>query len=95
MFHVCFFSFQIYLKTLKENLSLLTAEGEDEEEEALTDVKDSLNDMIGLCHQSSPSLNQQQREVCVRQVGTVSPSWVDPRLRLCPHRSSGSPCWRP
>lgn len=58
-----FFSFKIYLKTLKENLSLLTAEKEDHEEETLTNVKDSLNDMLGLCHQSSHSLNQQQREV--------------------------------
>lgn len=63
MFHVCFFSFKIYLKTLRENLSLLTAETEDHEEETLTHVRDSLNDMIGLCHQSSHSLKQQQREV--------------------------------
>lgn len=63
MFHVCvlFPPFKIYLKTLKENLSLLTER--DDEEETLTNVKDSLNDIIALCHQSSHSLNQQQREV--------------------------------
>uniref|UniRef100_A0A674NUU6 VPS8 subunit of CORVET complex n=1 Tax=Takifugu rubripes TaxID=31033 RepID=A0A674NUU6_TAKRU len=34
-----------------------------DEEETLTNVKDSLSDIISLCHQSSQSLNQQQREV--------------------------------
>lgn len=56
--------FKICLKALKENLSLLTAaEAGDDEEETLTDVKDSLNNIIELCHQSSHSFNQQQREV--------------------------------
>uniref|UniRef100_A0A671W9U8 VPS8 subunit of CORVET complex n=1 Tax=Sparus aurata TaxID=8175 RepID=A0A671W9U8_SPAAU len=32
-------------------------------ESTLTGVKDSLNDIIDLCHRSSPNLNQQQREV--------------------------------
>lgn len=67
MFHVCvcfFFLFKIYLKTLKENLSLLTAErAGDDEEGTLTKVEDSLSDITALCHQSSHSLNQQQREV--------------------------------
>lgn len=59
-----FVLFEIYLKTLKENLSLVTAErAGDDEEETLTNVKDSLSDIISLCHQSSQSLNQQQREV--------------------------------
>lgn len=60
----CMF-FLSYLKTLKENLSLVTAERAegDDEEETLTNVKDSLNDIISLCHQGSQSLNQQQREV--------------------------------
>lgn len=63
--YVFFVLFELYLKTLKENLSLVTAERaeEDDEEETLTNVKDSLNDIISLCHQSSQSLNQQQREV--------------------------------
>uniref|UniRef100_H3CIS9 VPS8 subunit of CORVET complex n=1 Tax=Tetraodon nigroviridis TaxID=99883 RepID=H3CIS9_TETNG len=57
-------AFDVLLETLKENLSLLAAQREgDDEEETLTNVKDSLNDIIALCHQSSHSLNQQQREV--------------------------------
>lgn len=63
MFHVCFFPFECYLKTLKGNLSLLTAERGDDEEETLRNVKDSLNDTIALCQQSSHSLKQHQREV--------------------------------
>lgn len=62
---VCFlFPFLMCLQTLKENLSLLPDEraGADGEE-TLTDVKDSLNDIITLCHQSCQGLNQQQREV--------------------------------
>lgn len=57
--------FLICLQTLKENLSLLPAEsaGGADGEETLTDVKDSLNDVITLCHQSCQSLSQQQREV--------------------------------
>uniref|UniRef100_A0A3Q3W7P0 RING-type domain-containing protein n=1 Tax=Mola mola TaxID=94237 RepID=A0A3Q3W7P0_MOLML len=42
----------------------------------LTSVKDSLNDIITLCHQSSQNLNQQQREVmsvCVRVGDKRSP----------------------
>lgn len=63
--YVFFVLFELYLKTLKENLSLVTAERaeEDDDEETLTNVKDSLNDIISLCHQSSQSLNQQEREV--------------------------------
>ena len=71
--------FIISLKTLKEKLSVHTAESDggveederhdDEEksdgESALTGVKDSLNDIIALCHRSSPNLDQQQREVVV------------------------------
>lgn len=71
--------FIISLKTLKEKLSVLAAESDggveederhdDEEktggESTLTGVKDSLNDVIDLCHRSSPNLNQQQREVVV------------------------------
>ncbi|XP_056903532.1 vacuolar protein sorting-associated protein 8 homolog isoform X2 [Takifugu flavidus] len=57
-------AFAVLLETLKENLSLVTAErAGDDEEETLTNVKDSLSDIISLCHQSSQSLNQQQREV--------------------------------
>nr|XP_046257105.1 vacuolar protein sorting-associated protein 8 homolog isoform X3 [Scatophagus argus] len=69
-------AFDVLLETLKENLNLLTAESDrgveegdvrhDEEERdsesTLTRVKDSLNDIIALCHQSSQNLNQQQRE---------------------------------
>ncbi|XP_070771676.1 vacuolar protein sorting-associated protein 8 homolog [Enoplosus armatus] len=70
-------AFAVLLETLKEKLSLLTAESDrgveggtgrwDEEEgdseSTLTRVKDSLNDIIVLCHQSSQNLYQQQREV--------------------------------
>ncbi|XP_075932697.1 vacuolar protein sorting-associated protein 8 homolog isoform X5 [Anarhichas minor] len=72
-------AFTVLLETLKENLSLLTAEsdrgadggeGRQDEEERdseskLTGVKDSLNDIIVLCHRNSDSLYQQQREVVV------------------------------
>ncbi|XP_068183630.1 vacuolar protein sorting-associated protein 8 homolog isoform X2 [Antennarius striatus] len=71
-------AFAVLLATLKENLVLLTAEsdggetgggaGRDEEEETeggstLAAVKESLDDIIALCHQSSQNLYQQQREV--------------------------------
>ncbi|XP_042358575.1 vacuolar protein sorting-associated protein 8 homolog [Plectropomus leopardus] len=66
-------AFAVLLETLKEKLSILTAEsepgdrGQGEEERdrelTLTRVKNSLNDIIDLCHRSSDSLNQQQREV--------------------------------
>ncbi|XP_044068934.1 vacuolar protein sorting-associated protein 8 homolog isoform X3 [Siniperca chuatsi] len=70
-------AFAVLLETLKDKLSLLTAESDraveggngrqDEEERdsdsTLTRVKDSLNDIIVLCHQSSQNLYQQQREV--------------------------------
>ncbi|XP_068423961.1 vacuolar protein sorting-associated protein 8 homolog isoform X1 [Clinocottus analis] len=70
-------AFAVLLETLKEKLSLLTAESDrgaaggggrrDEEERGgdatLTGVKDSLNDIIVLCHRNSDSLYQQQREV--------------------------------
>ncbi|TNN63967.1 Vacuolar protein sorting-associated protein 8 [Liparis tanakae] len=69
-------AFAVLLETLKETLSLLTAESErgadggegrrDEEERVsdttLTNVKDSLNDIIVMCHRNSDSLYQQQRE---------------------------------
>lgn len=62
---------------MKEKLGVLTAETEGEADEAdgqwdeqergcdstLTRVKDSLNDIVVLCHQSSQNLDQQQREV--------------------------------
>ncbi|XP_038593280.1 vacuolar protein sorting-associated protein 8 homolog isoform X1 [Micropterus salmoides] len=70
-------AFAVLLETLKDKLSLLTAEsdggveeenggGNEEEggsESTLTRVKDSLNDIIVLCHRSSQNLYQQQREV--------------------------------
>ncbi|KAM3606154.1 uncharacterized protein V6R79_011623 [Siganus canaliculatus] len=64
-------AFAVLLETLKEKLGLLTAESSsraDDEEEAdgestLAVVKDSLNDITALCHQSSQNLSQQQREV--------------------------------
>ncbi|XP_054455797.1 vacuolar protein sorting-associated protein 8 homolog isoform X2 [Anoplopoma fimbria] len=70
-------AFTVLLETLKEKLSLLTAESDgganggdgrrDEEkrdsESSLTGVKDSLKDIISLCHRNSDSLYQQQREV--------------------------------
>ncbi|XP_070696841.1 vacuolar protein sorting-associated protein 8 homolog isoform X3 [Pempheris klunzingeri] len=66
-------AFAVLLETLKEKLGLLTAESgredgrrdeeERENESTLTRVKDSLNDIIVLCHQSSQNLYQQQREV--------------------------------
>uniref|UniRef100_A0A4W6F917 VPS8 subunit of CORVET complex n=1 Tax=Lates calcarifer TaxID=8187 RepID=A0A4W6F917_LATCA len=69
-------AFSVLLETLKEKLCLLTAEsdtgveggdGEQDEEERCSDstlmrVKDSLNDIIALCHRSSHNLYQQQRE---------------------------------
>ncbi|XP_037322281.1 vacuolar protein sorting-associated protein 8 homolog isoform X1 [Pungitius pungitius] len=70
-------AFAVLLETLKETLSCLMAESErkvdggegrgDEEERddesSLTAVKDSLNDIIVLCHRNSDSFYQQQREV--------------------------------
>ncbi|KAI3362901.1 hypothetical protein L3Q82_011498, partial [Scortum barcoo] len=70
-------AFAVLLETLKEKLSLLTAvsdrevEGgdgrwDDEEKDndsTLRRVKDSLNDIIVLCHQSSQKLYQQEREI--------------------------------
>ncbi|XP_070833577.1 vacuolar protein sorting-associated protein 8 homolog [Chaetodon trifascialis] len=70
-------AFEVLLETLKEKLSLLTAqsdrrveggdgrwdEKERDSESTLTRVKDSLNEIIALCHQSSQNLYQQQREV--------------------------------
>uniref|UniRef100_A0A671WA41 VPS8 subunit of CORVET complex n=1 Tax=Sparus aurata TaxID=8175 RepID=A0A671WA41_SPAAU len=60
-------AFDVLLETLKEKLSVLAAESDGGEktggESTLTGVKDSLNDIIDLCHRSSPNLNQQQREV--------------------------------
>ncbi|KAL6101432.1 vps8 [Pungitius sinensis] len=70
-------AFAVLLETLKETLSCLTAESErkvdggegrgDEEERddesSLAAVKDSLNDIIVLCHRNSDSFYQQQREV--------------------------------
>uniref|UniRef100_A0A8C4I8B8 RING-type domain-containing protein n=1 Tax=Dicentrarchus labrax TaxID=13489 RepID=A0A8C4I8B8_DICLA len=69
-------AFAVLLETLKDKLSLLTAESDrveggdgrrDEEEggdeATLTGVKDSLNEIIVLCHRSSQNLYQQQREV--------------------------------
>ncbi|XP_068584497.1 vacuolar protein sorting-associated protein 8 homolog isoform X2 [Cebidichthys violaceus] len=69
-------AFTVLLETLKEKLSVLTVasdrgadggEGRRDEEERdseskLTGVKDSLNDIIVLCHRNSDSLYQQQRE---------------------------------
>uniref|UniRef100_A0A8C3AJY3 Vacuolar protein sorting-associated protein 8 homolog n=1 Tax=Cyclopterus lumpus TaxID=8103 RepID=A0A8C3AJY3_CYCLU len=69
-------AFAVLLETLKETLSVLTAESDraadggegrrDEEEResdsTLTRVKDSLNDIIVLGHRNSDSLYQQQRE---------------------------------
>lgn len=72
-FYICVVVLIISPKTLKEKLSLFTFESEgenkggDEEERnnesSLTSVKDSLDDVITLCHQSSQNLSQQQREV--------------------------------
>uniref|UniRef100_H2S9W1 VPS8 subunit of CORVET complex n=1 Tax=Takifugu rubripes TaxID=31033 RepID=H2S9W1_TAKRU len=53
-------AFAVLLEVLK-----LPERAGDDEEETLTNVKDSLSDIISLCHQSSQSLNQQQREMCV------------------------------
>ncbi|XP_034465327.1 vacuolar protein sorting-associated protein 8 homolog isoform X1 [Hippoglossus hippoglossus] len=67
-------AFSVLLETLKEKLCLLTAESDAEAEDrrhdedeinddsTLTRVKDSLNDIIALCHRSSHNLYQQQRE---------------------------------
>lgn len=92
-----FVLFEICLKTLKENLSLVTAERAegDDEEETLTNVKDSLNDIIALCHQSSQSLNQQQREVLGEHEEQPN-NVVHKSYSLCPPpRSCGFHCWRP
>ncbi|XP_037637793.1 vacuolar protein sorting-associated protein 8 homolog isoform X2 [Sebastes umbrosus] len=70
-------AFAVLLETLKEKLSLLTAESEGgveggdgrrikeerDGESTLTRVQDSLNDIIVLCQRSSDNLYQQQREV--------------------------------
>ncbi|KAM7408077.1 hypothetical protein PAMA_001975 [Pampus argenteus] len=71
-------AFTVLLETLREKLSLLTAEanrggeggqtGPDEEDEkdgdsTLMRVEHSLNDIIALCHRSSQNLDQPQREV--------------------------------
>ncbi|XP_023286306.1 vacuolar protein sorting-associated protein 8 homolog isoform X2 [Seriola lalandi dorsalis] len=66
-------AFSVLLETLKDELCLLTAEketgtegghGEDENprDSTLTRVKDSLSDIIALCHRNSHNLYQQQRE---------------------------------
>lgn len=92
----CMF-FLSYLKTLKENLSLVTAERAegDDEEETLTNVKDSLNDIISLCHQGSQSLNQQQREVLWEREERPN-NVVHKSYSLCPPpRPCGFHCWRP
>uniref|UniRef100_A0A8C4I5I9 RING-type domain-containing protein n=1 Tax=Dicentrarchus labrax TaxID=13489 RepID=A0A8C4I5I9_DICLA len=52
-------AFAVLLETLKDKLSLLTGG----DEATLTGVKDSLNEIIVLCHRSSQNLYQQQREV--------------------------------
>lgn len=62
-------AFAVLLETLNEKLSVLTAESErgvDEQGDGqltLSGVKNSLDDITALCHQSSQNLNQQQREV--------------------------------
>ncbi|XP_034079092.1 vacuolar protein sorting-associated protein 8 homolog isoform X4 [Gymnodraco acuticeps] len=64
-------AFAVLLETLKEKLSVLTAESERadaggeerDRDHTLSRVKESLNDIIELCHRSSDSLDQQQREV--------------------------------
>ncbi|XP_010792421.1 chromodomain-helicase-DNA-binding protein 1-like [Notothenia coriiceps] len=64
-------AFAVLLETLKEKLSVLTAESERADEggeerdrdHTLSRVKESLNDIIELCHRSSDNLDQQQREV--------------------------------
>ncbi|XP_035266136.1 vacuolar protein sorting-associated protein 8 homolog isoform X1 [Anguilla anguilla] len=63
-------AFQVLLQTLKDKLVILTQESqtnteeEEEEEEQLPlqRVEAALGDIISLCHRSSHSLNQQQRE---------------------------------
>ncbi|XP_056147322.1 vacuolar protein sorting-associated protein 8 homolog isoform X2 [Lampris incognitus] len=69
-------AFTVLLKTLKEKLTLLTSESdeecegddegklrEEEGESSLRKVVTSLDDIIALCHRSSQNLDQQQREV--------------------------------
>ncbi|XP_074531432.1 vacuolar protein sorting-associated protein 8 homolog isoform X2 [Halichoeres trimaculatus] len=71
-------AFAVLLETLKQKLSLLTTAGIDrgfeeaveslggedrDSKPSLTMVKDSLNNIIDLCHHSSEKLFQQQREV--------------------------------
>ncbi|KAI1898316.1 hypothetical protein AGOR_G00071070 [Albula goreensis] len=56
-------AFQVLLQTLKDKLTFLTQENQEEEEEVqLQKVQAALGDIIALCHRSSHSLNQQQRE---------------------------------
>ncbi|KAJ8352334.1 hypothetical protein SKAU_G00238100 [Synaphobranchus kaupii] len=59
-------AFQVLLQTLKDKLVILTQESqtntEEEEELPLQRVEVALGDIISLCHRSSHSLNQQQRE---------------------------------
>ncbi|CAJ1066529.1 vacuolar protein sorting-associated protein 8 homolog [Xyrichtys novacula] len=69
-------AFTVLLKTLKEKLSLLTfgedrgveeteeglKEEEDDTKTSLSTVKDSLKNIIDLCHHSSENLYQQERE---------------------------------
>lgn len=73
MYFFCICILMISPKTLKEKLNVFTSESEGENrggdkeersnESPLTSVKDSLDDIITLCHQSSQNLSQQQREV--------------------------------
>ncbi|KAJ8385099.1 hypothetical protein AAFF_G00193200 [Aldrovandia affinis] len=55
-------AFQVLLQTLKDKLILLTQESHEEEEVPLQRVEAALGDIIALCHRSSLSLSQQQRE---------------------------------
>uniref|UniRef100_A0A3Q3LW36 VPS8 subunit of CORVET complex n=1 Tax=Mastacembelus armatus TaxID=205130 RepID=A0A3Q3LW36_9TELE len=78
-------AFAVLLETLKNKLSLLTAEcdrgdeggyeRQDEEgqhqESALMSIKNSLNDIIALCHRSSQNLYLQQSEGWFKLLSTV------------------------
>ncbi|KAJ8255316.1 hypothetical protein GJAV_G00203490 [Gymnothorax javanicus] len=60
-------AFQVLIKTLKDKLIILTQESQtdtsaEDEQLSLQGVESSLCDIISLCHRSSHSLNQQQRE---------------------------------
>ncbi|XP_036401275.1 LOW QUALITY PROTEIN: vacuolar protein sorting-associated protein 8 homolog [Megalops cyprinoides] len=56
-------AFQVLLQTLKDKLTSLTQQSQEEGEELrLQGVESALGDIIALCHRSSHSLNQQQRE---------------------------------